>query len=44
MDEKQKDKVIAALVDFVIKVAEGKTTSEAEVIVLTEVAKILLGN
>jgi hypothetical protein len=44
MDEKQKDKVIAALVDFVIKVAEGNTTSETEVAVLPEVAKILLDN
>lgn len=44
MDKKQTDKVIDALVNFVIKVAEGDTTSETEVAVLPEVAKILLSN
>lgn len=44
MDQKQKDKVIEALVNFVVKVSEGNTTSETEVAVLPEVVKILLGD
>ena len=44
MDKKQTGKVSDALVNFVIKVAEGDTTSETEVAVLPEVAKILLSN
>lgn len=42
MNEEQKDKVTEALVDFVVKVANGKATSEAEVAVLPEIAKLLL--
>ena len=44
MDKKQTDIVIEALVNFISRVAEGKTTSETEVAVLPEVAKILLRN
>lgn len=42
MKGEQKDKVTEALVDFVVKVANGKATSEAEVAVLPEIAKLLL--
>lgn len=42
MKKEQKDKVTKALVDFVVKVTNGKATSEAEVAVLPEIAKLLL--
>ncbi len=38
----QEKRVVDALVDFVIRVAKGKTTSDTEVSVLPEVAKLLL--
>lgn len=42
MKKEDKDKVINALSEFVVRVANGKATSETEVAVLPEVAKILL--
>lgn len=42
MDKKKKDEVLNALTDFVIRVAKGKATSEAEVKALPEVAKIVV--
>lgn len=42
MTDEQEKEVIDALVDFVIRVAKGKTTSDTEVSVLPEVAKVLL--
>lgn len=42
MKKEDKDKVINALSEFVVRVANGTATSETEVAVLPEVAKILL--
>ena len=42
LTETQKKFVVNALFEFVIRVAEGKTTSEAEVLILPGVAKLLL--
>ena len=42
--DEQEEKVIDALVDFVIRVAKGKATSYTEVSVLPEVAKLLLSS
>lgn len=42
MNKKQKDEVINALVEFVLRVAEGKATSETEVAILPKVAEILI--
>lgn len=42
MKKEDKDKVINTLSEFVVRVANGKATSETEVAVLPEVAKILL--
>lgn len=42
MDKKKEDEVLNALTDFVIRVAKGKATSEVEVKVLPEVAKIVV--
>ena len=42
MDKKKEDEVLNALTDFVIRGAKGKATSEVEVKVLPEVAKIVV--
>ena len=42
MNKEQKEKVVKKLVDFVVRVAEGKQTSETEVKVLPEVVKVLI--
>lgn len=42
MNKEQREKIIKALVDFVVRVAEGKQTSETEVKVLPEVVKVLI--
>ncbi len=42
MNKEQKKKVVEALVDFVVRVAEGKQTSGTEVEVLPEVVKALI--
>lgn len=41
MDKDQHKKVVDALVDFVIRVANGKTTTEKEVEVLPAVVSVL---
>lgn len=42
MKKEDRDKVINALSEFVVRVAKGEATSIAEVAVLPEVAKVLL--
>lgn len=42
MTNEQENEVIKALIDFVVRVSKGKTTSDTEVSVLPEVAKLLL--
>lgn len=42
MNKEQNEKVVQALVDFVVRVANGEATSEAEVAALPEIARILL--
>lgn len=42
MSKEQKEKVVKKLVDFVVRVAEGKQTSGTEVKVLPEVVKVLI--
>lgn len=42
MENKERDELVSALSEFVIRVAKGGATSESEVAVLPEVAKILL--
>ncbi len=44
MDKEQHQKVVDALVDFVIRVANGKTTTEKEVEVLPAVVSVLFIN
>jgi len=41
MKEEQCKQIVAALTDFIIRVANGKATSETEVAVLPEVVKAL---
>jgi len=43
MNEKQYEEVVNALVDFVVRVANGKATSETEIAVLPEVVNALSG-
>nr|DAL14395.1 MAG TPA_asm: hypothetical protein [Caudoviricetes sp.] len=42
MKKEDRDKVINALSEFVVRVAKGEAASIAEVAVLPEVAKVLL--
>ncbi len=42
MDKDQKKQVTNALVDFVIRVSNGNATTEKEVSILPEVARLLL--
>lgn len=42
MSKEQKEKVVKKLVDYVVRVAEGKQTSGTEVEVLPEVVKVLI--
>lgn len=44
MENKERDELVSALSEFVIRVSKGGATSESEVAVLPEVAKILLSN
>jgi len=41
MSREQQEKIETALADFIIRVANGEATSEAEVAVLSEVVKAL---
>lgn len=42
MEKEQKERVINALANFVLRVANGEATSEKEIEVLPEIASILL--
>lgn len=42
MDKDQRKKVVDALVDFVIRVANGETTTEKEVEILPAVVSLLI--
>jgi hypothetical protein len=42
MEKEQKERVINALANFVLRVANGEATSEKEIEVLSEIASILL--
>lgn len=42
MEKEQKERVINALANFVLRVANGKATSEKEIEVLPEIASVLL--
>ena len=44
MDKEQYEQVTDALVNFIVRVANGNATSETEVAVLPEVARILVDN
>lgn len=42
MNKEQKDKVVAALVEFTERVAKGEATCGTEIAVLPQVAEVLL--
>lgn len=42
MEKEQKERVINALANFVLRVANGEATSEKEIEVLPEIASVLL--
>lgn len=42
MDKEKEREMIESLADFVIRVANGKATSETEVEVLSEVARVVV--
>ena len=44
LDKEQYEQVTDALVNFIVRVANGNSTSETEVAVLPEVARILVDN
>lgn len=42
MNKEQKDKVVAAMVEFIERVANGKATCGTEIAVLPQVAEVLI--